>query len=55
MKYFRISKADGTEAEITKERATFILEGTYKKEVVEELLNVPGQIPTMFSIIVVSE
>lgn len=55
MKYFKISKAGGNEVEITKERAAFILEGSYKKEVVEELLDTPGVIPTMFSIIVVRE
>lgn len=53
MKYFKISKAGENEVEITKERAAFILEGAYKKEVVEELLDTPGVIPTMFSIIVV--
>ena len=52
MKYYRINKQDCTREEISRERAYFILTGSYKdNEETRKLLDTPQRIPCMFSII----
>ena len=56
MKYFRTWKeVDATRELITKEQARKSIEGSYKAETVEEVLNTPNIYPCLFAIIEVEE
>lgn len=56
MKYFRAWKeADATRELITKEQARKSIEGSYKAEAVEEILDTPNTYPCLFAIIEVEE
>ena len=52
MKYFRTWKeADATRELVTKDEARKSIEGSYKTEAVEEILNTPNIYPCLFAII----
>ena len=52
MKYFRTWKeADATRELVTKDEARKSIEGSYKAEAVEEILNTPNIYPCLFAII----
>ena len=52
MKYFRTWKeADATRELVTKDEARKSIEGSYKVEAVEEILNTPNIYPCLFAII----
>lgn len=52
MKYFRTWKeADATRELVTKDEARKSIEGSYKAETVEEILNTPNIYPCLFAII----
>ena len=52
MKYFRTWKeADTTRELVTKDEARKSIEGSYKPEAVEEILNTPNIYPCLFAII----
>ena len=52
MKYFRTRKeADATRELVTKDEARKSIEGSYKVEAVEEILNTPNIYPCLFAII----
>lgn len=56
MKYFRTWKeADAVRESVTKEQARKSIEGSYKAEIVEEILNTPNTYPCLFAIIEVEE
>lgn len=52
MKYFRTWKeADAIRELVTKDEARKSIEGSYKSEAVEEILNTPNIYPCLFAII----
>lgn len=52
MKYFRTWKeADATRELVTKDEARKSIEGSYKGETVEDILNTPNIYPCLFAII----
>ena len=52
MKYFRTWKeADATRELVSKDEARKSIEGSYKPEAVEEILNTPNIYPCLFAII----
>ena len=56
MKYFRTWKeADAVRKEITKDEARKSIEGSYKPEAVEDILNTPNRYPCLFAIIEIEE
>ena len=56
MKYFRTwKKADAVRELITKEQARKSIEGSYKAEAVEEILNTPNIYPCLFAIIEIED
>ena len=56
MKYFRTWKeADAVRKEITKDEARKSIEGSYKPEAVEDILNTPNIYPCLFAIIEIEE
>ena len=56
MKYFRTwKKADAVKEPVTKEQARKSIEGSYKTEAVEEILNTSNTYPCLFAIIEVEE
>lgn len=56
MKYFRTWKeADATKELVTKEEARKSIEGSYKAEAVEEILNSVGLYPCLFAYIEIEE
>ncbi len=56
MKYFRTWKeADATRELVTRDEARKSIEGSYKAETVEEILNTPNTYPCLFAIIEVEE
>lgn len=56
MRYFRIwKKADAVRKEVTKDEARKSIEGSYKPEAVEDILNIPNRYPCLFAIIEIEE
>lgn len=56
MKYFRTWKeADAVKKEVTKDEARKSIEGSYKPEAVEDILNTPNIYPCLFAIIEIEE
>lgn len=56
MKYFRTWKeADAVRKEITKDEARKSIEGSYKPEAVENILNTIGKYPCLFAYIEIEE
>ena len=56
MKYFRTwKKADAVRELVTKEQARKSIEGSYKAETVEKILNTPNIYPCLFATIEVEE
>ena len=56
MKYFRTWKeADATRELVTKDEARKSIEGSYKAEAVENILNTPNIYPCLFAIIEIEE
>ena len=56
MKYYRTWKeADAVRKSVTKEQARKSIEGSYKAETVEEILNTPNIYPCLFATIEVEE
>ena len=52
MKYFKTWKeADAVRKEVTKDEARKSIEGSYKAEAVEDILNTPNIYPCLFAII----
>ena len=52
MKYFKTWKeADAVRKEVTKDEARESIEGSYKAEAVEDILNTPNIYPCLFAII----
>ena len=52
MRYFKTwKKADAVRKEVTKDEARKSIEGSYKAEVVEDILNTPNIYPCLFAII----
>lgn len=50
MKYFRTWKeVDATRELVTKDEARVFIEGSYKPEVVEQILNTAGKYPCLFA------
>lgn len=56
MKYFRIWKeADAVKKEVTKDEAKKSIEGSYKPEAIEQILNTTGTYPCLFAYIEIEE
>ena len=52
MRYFKTwKKADAVRKEVTKDEARKSIEGSYKAEAVEDILNTPNIYPCLFAII----
>ena len=56
LKYYRVSYADGTTQEITREKALKIVLGTFKDtDITRDMLTIPNRIKCCYSEIVVKE
>lgn len=56
MKYYRTWKeADATRELVTRDEARKSIEGSYKSEAVEQILNTPNIYPCLFAIIEIEE